>query len=561
VFRKRLDELCIGGGVQVLAVDLHHVQVPEQVNDRAGRELVAEDLELEDPGQQHGDVADEEMALDGVLLLEEYRPCVEVGLHDAEGLLDPPEMMVGPVHGLVVHVQLAGHEHVEAGEPLGLLDGVLVDDGVGLGAVPADEADEPRAFAEHGAPVLRGAGAGRLQREPVDLHALFPRQLGVERHQPLLPDLVRDLLPAGLEGVGELVDAGLVCVQQLPLGIGDLLVAVLQEHPDFLGFGQGLHRLGEKVSVLAFPRQRDVFRAVQALVRHMDGAADHLVAPLQVPDDPPQDRLLRLVSGIQPEPDGDEVPVQQQAHADDRVRPALLARTFPAEAVLPVDLEVEVGAVEIGGPGVDAVGGLCLVQKKLGELLVVPAEEGAAVEHLVVGILALLEQARHDGVEGLPLARRPHRAGVDESAQQAVQVVLEVVGHAERIHQPPDVQPLHDCLQGEVAEVHRGGCLPDLGSVLLGAFAVHFPDLGPVEGDGVLHAAGLERLDGPKRLDGAVHGPFPVVVVVALVDGEVGAALESCLLEEVRHGSLRMYNTTNTMCIPWLKNIHKGKPR
>ena len=63
--------------------------------------------------------------------------------------------------------------------------------------------------------------------------------------------------------------------------------------------------------------------------------------------------LLVRPPGIDSHGDGEAVPVKKKTHLDDRVGPVLLALTVGSEAVLLLDLEVEVGAVVVGDACVD----------------------------------------------------------------------------------------------------------------------------------------------------------------------------------------------------------------
>ena len=68
-----------------------YLEIPHELHYLRSAEPAFEDMHLEDPYEQHSDIADEEMPLDAVLLLQEYRPRIEGGLHYSEGFLYPPQ--------------------------------------------------------------------------------------------------------------------------------------------------------------------------------------------------------------------------------------------------------------------------------------------------------------------------------------------------------------------------------------------------------------------------------------------------------------------------------------
>ena len=98
-----------------LLSEVRHTSRPRQSpHDVSGGELISQHLHLQEPHEQHGDVAHEEVARDRALPLKIDRPSIELGLHHPEALLDPPEPVVGAVYGAGVHRGLRGHDHVVA---------------------------------------------------------------------------------------------------------------------------------------------------------------------------------------------------------------------------------------------------------------------------------------------------------------------------------------------------------------------------------------------------------------------------------------------------------------
>lgn len=116
----------------------------------------------------------------------------------------------------------------------------------------------------------------------------------------------------------------------------------------------------------------------------MHGAPLYAVLALQGVDRPQHVRDLRLVPRVYLHPYRYEPRVQHQRKPHDRVMPVLLRWPLPAQLVLPVYLEVEVGAVEVGPGHVRTealLGGVC---EDLDYLLVFAAEEFASVKDLAV---------------------------------------------------------------------------------------------------------------------------------------------------------------------------------
>lgn len=59
---------------------------------------VVQHFYLEQPGQQDGKVADQEMPGNGLFFLQIYRPRVKLRFHDPERFLYPPQIMVSGIN-------------------------------------------------------------------------------------------------------------------------------------------------------------------------------------------------------------------------------------------------------------------------------------------------------------------------------------------------------------------------------------------------------------------------------------------------------------------------------
>lgn len=53
-----------------------------------------------------------EMAGERFLLLHINRSCVKLGFHDAEGFLDPPEIVIGSINLRSLHLGFRSYDHV-----------------------------------------------------------------------------------------------------------------------------------------------------------------------------------------------------------------------------------------------------------------------------------------------------------------------------------------------------------------------------------------------------------------------------------------------------------------
>ena len=183
--------------------------------------------------------------------------------------------------------------------------------------------------------------------------------------------------------------------------------------------------LGEDVAVVRLLHGRVyVPGAVQALVGDLDDAPRHAVSGLHVLDPSPEQRLLGLVAGVELHVQGYHVGVQEQRLAYYGVVAALLGGALPPPFVLPVDLEVVVGAVEVADAEPPAVGLPDVVVQHLDVLVEVPAYEVDPVEYLVVGVGLGPVEVRDDVAEGLELAARLDDLGVGQGLQEGGEVVL-----------------------------------------------------------------------------------------------------------------------------------------
>ncbi len=303
-------------------------------------------------------------------------------------------------------------------------------------------------------------------------------------------------------------------------------MGVLQKDPFFLGGRKILpvDGLGEQVSVIGLPDGRvDVGGAVQALVGDLDDLALDAVAFLYVLDVPPELRLLALVSGIQRHGQRDLVAVKEKRLPDDRVLAALLRRPLPSQAVLEVDLEVVVRAVEVDLSRVPWVRPLYVVVEKLDELLVVASEVFDAVEYLVVGVGPASVDVRDCPLERLQLRARADDLGVDHGADEVGDLVLELPVRGHEAHVAVEPELVHHRLQEEVSDVELGGRLADLGlSGLLRS--VELLDEPLAVAHGVLYP-GIDKVRHIAELPvGAVPAAHPGSVP-ALVDLEILALL------------------------------------
>lgn len=530
---------------------LHDPERPHPRDEPRAAIPVAEHVELEKALQEHRDVADEEVADDALLLLEEHGACVEVCLHYPEGLLDPPEVVVRGIDLRGRHVGLRGDEHVVAGEKAGLVDRGPVHLGDHLVVGRAALARGPECHELRALPVLALLCLGkaqplRLRDEPVQFEDLLLPELRVERDDPFLGDGEASLpgrpaVPVVL--VGEPVGALLQPVDHLAAAIHDVLPAVFQQHPCPLRIGKALDGLGEQVAVALECRLVDVPRAVQPLVRDHDGPGAYVV-PFPHPLDRAADLgLLGLVPREKVHVDGDEARVEQEPHADERRLLVLLRGAVLLEIAFPVYLEIEVGAVEIGHPRVQREPLRRCPREDLDDLVVLAPHVLACREDLVIGVRPpiAVEDGEHV-VECPALRARGDGAAVGKGREDLEQAEPEAPHALQQVEVPLHVQLGHHAGKEEMPHEPRGvlGYLPHpLRRPRVLARLVHPLHLRGEVGDRVVDPPLSEILNVPDLPYRAVRGDVALLVVVALVHLQVqplvGLGLHSGLLEEKGH--------------------------
>ena len=136
----------------------------------------------------------------------------------------------------------------------------------------------------------------------------------------------------------------------------------------------------------------------------------------------------------------------------------LLGGALPPEPVLAADLEVEVGAVEVGGRGVPTEEAAHAGVVDLDHLLVLLTQVGEAVVELVEreSRLDALHLRQHV-VEGPRLRAGRHRPGEDQAGEQVREREAEAARDLQEGEVAPDAERVVYGLEGEVAEVPLGG--------------------------------------------------------------------------------------------------------
>ena len=129
----------------------------------------------------------------------------------------------------------------------------------------------------------------------------------------------------------------------------------------------------------------DIFRTVQSFVCHLDGFPGNVVPAFQVIDHLTDHRLFAFVARIDLHPDRDLMSVKQEAHSNNRILSILLGRPLPAEIILPVDLKVKVGTVEISMRSIKGIFPVDLMVIDLNDLFIFGAEILQSCIQLVQG--------------------------------------------------------------------------------------------------------------------------------------------------------------------------------
>lgn len=188
-----VDELPLGRFGDVVA--------PDEIDDPAYRQPVVEHLQLDEAQCREGEVADEEMAVDGFLVLEIDGPGLQVGLHHPEALLYPPQPVVGPVYLPGRLLELGGDYQVVSGVKEVLVDLGLVERRLRLDYLPVfGRGDEIDVLGGITVIVLHGfpdAHDGlRLVYLPLDGRPLLPGERRVVGDDALLPGVELHFFPS-----------------------------------------------------------------------------------------------------------------------------------------------------------------------------------------------------------------------------------------------------------------------------------------------------------------------------------------------------------------------------
>ena len=514
----RLVRGAFGGVVDVaLLLRLGQRVVPDEGDEPSDRYAVPERLQLEEPQDCQGIVADEEVAVYPFLGLHEDGPRLEPGLQDAEALLDPPESVVCLVDFPGAHPGLGGDEQVVACVSPGLGDLLLVEGHLDVGVLPvllSLDGEELRAVSDLlSGQSLQGEG-GSLVDLPRDLGLLLRRQRRRVCRDPLLLHGEGDLLPVVVrEAVGERLRLLLVTVEDLSLGVPHVppvLLRGVEDDPFLFGVGKSLPPEGfrEDIAVFALLVEIiDVLCAVQALVGDLDDLAWDVVPALEVLDRPPQMRLLGFVPREHLHGDRDLVPVEHQRLRDDGFLPVLLGRPFPARSVLEVDLEVVVRAVEIGPGDVPPPVPPDVVVEAFDVLLIVASDVLHSVEDLVIGEGRASVEAGYDFLVCGQLRSGADGLRVDEGAEEVRHPVVRLPSRGHRVDVSVEPELVEHGLEEEMAGVFPGGFLSDLGDVP--AFRVEPVDLLLRLGGGIADPLRLQVGDVSEGTVAAVPASFP----------------------------------------------------
>ena len=488
------------------------------------------------------------MAVDGFGLLEIDGPRLEIGLHDPERFLDPPEAVIGVVDVQSRLINFGGDQEVVAGERHVLVDFGLVERGAHL--------DDLAVFVRGGEiDVFRGIAVIGFRRLPdrrdliglvdllLDLRHLLSGQARIVGDHPFLPRFERHGLAAVVrEMVFEVVDAFLVFEDQpaVPVfDLGPLVGAVVgEEDPFFLLGGEALavDRFREDVSVVRlYGGGVYVPGAVQSLVGDLDYLGVYVEPGFQIVDGFPDLGLLGLVPGVQRHADRDLLLVQKQRLADDRQVPFFLRGAHLPVVFRQADLEIVVCAVEKRLFGFAREPLFNVMVHDLDELLVVAPYEIDRVQYLAVAERLGAVQRWHHLLEGVVLGARVHDLGANHREDEVGHPEMRVPASGHDVDVAAQSEVVPDGLQKKMAEVPFEG---DVADFLLPSVRDAFVQL-------VDHALGVfDRVGDPlfdqiaavaDRFVGSVAGALPRDVA-RLVDLKVQALLgRGGFFQEVSH--------------------------
>ena len=491
------------------------------------------------------------MPVNGFPSLKVDRPGVQPGFQQPEGVLYLPKVVVDAIDFALRRVYFARDDEVVPGAFQVLVDLPLVDDDTRLLAVPADESDVFGRLAVFLPLRLRMAQSLGLLHQPADLRPFFAGQGRVVRGHPLLPD-ADDRLLAAFAGHfdREVVHAFLYSVQEVPVAVLDVFVLAVEQYPIPFLLLQLQHRLGEDVAVFVQQGIVDVVAAIEAFVRDLDGFARDAAPLFHLLDELPDLGLLAFVARVHPHAQRDGIPVEQERLADDGAGPVFLRRALLPVARLEVDLEVVIGAVEIGVRDVPAEFFAYGVVQRLDEFAVFPADVVEAVVDLVQGKAVFLIEVRQDFAERPQLAARLHDPGVGEGLDEPGDGIGEAVHVLEGIQLLLELQRVEQVLDDEIAEVPRR-LLPDPPRFrlfeLFGPLRVQPLHLFPVVGDGIGDSARRQIGEVAEGLVASVPARLGLLVVVALVDLQIHPAGGRGFFQEIRHGSVRSLIMTKSL--------------
>ena len=92
---QSLDKVGTASKINKFSIrDLNNAKVPEEIENFLRGILIRQGINLKDTHQQNRQIADQEVTGNGILLLQIYRPGIQLRFHDPKGFLNPPKVMV-----------------------------------------------------------------------------------------------------------------------------------------------------------------------------------------------------------------------------------------------------------------------------------------------------------------------------------------------------------------------------------------------------------------------------------------------------------------------------------
>jgi len=213
--------------------------------------------------------------------------------------------------------------------------------------------------------------------------------------------------------------------------------------------------LGEDIPVFVQKGIINIVPAVQSFIRDLDGFALYIVLFLHLFDQFSDLWFFGFVSWIHSHIKWDAIPIQQKGLPYDRIGPVFLARSFLLIVLFEIDLEIVIGAVEIGFGCVSPVFPVDAVIDHLNEFSVLAADVIQPIVYLIQRETVFLIQIGDDFAERPQFAAGIDDPGIGEGFYQGGDGIGEIAHVFEWVQLFLKFQGVVQVLDDEIAEVPR----------------------------------------------------------------------------------------------------------